>query len=267
MKALVTTLTALTLAGCANTKVDWPEEGKGGMAEGALEPLYSINPSQDFEPAHALRMDLDHSIRFLDILIVEGAQECFPATVLESREREHRIARELAGGLVDDAATNLVVHRRVLGQLERKLDHTRNRINCWEGLTLDRNPNDVAEELAQARALLNHDNQFVSAEDALNPKYKSNLSQAAFLIRRNPDWTLQVAGHTDDIDSEQNNELLGLQRAQRVIDYLLTQGIDLTRMSLMTQGELTPLAANDRSENRLVNRRVEIRVIPGTVLK
>ena len=125
----------------------------------------------------------------------------------------------------------------------------------------------MAEELAQARALLNHDNQFVSAEDALNPKYKSNLSQAAFLIRRNPAWTLEVAGHTDDIDSEQNNELLGLQRAQRVIDYLLTQGIDLARMSLMTQGELTPLAANDRTENRLVNRRVEIRVIPGTVLK
>lgn len=267
MRRLAVSALALAMAGCSTTRVDWPAPGHGGLAEGALEPIYSIDPSQGFEAAHGLRLDLDHSIRFLDVLVLEGARECFPASVLTAREREHRIARELAGGLVEDAATQLVIHRRFLGKLERKLDLTRNRVDCWKGLTLDRNPADVAEELAQARALLNHDNQFVSNEDALNPKYRDNLSQAAILIRRNPTWRLDVIGHTDDIDTQAHNSSLGLKRAQRVIDYLVGQGIELSRLSLSSAGELSPLASNDRSENKLVNRRVEVQIQPGQILR
>jgi outer membrane protein OmpA-like peptidoglycan-associated protein len=70
-----------------------------------------------------------------------------------------------------------------------------------------------------------------------------------------------VAGHTDSIGTEEYNYELGQRRAQRVAGYLVSQeGIDPTRVRVVSYGASKPLADNSTSLGRRSNRRVEILV-------
>ena len=50
-------------------------------------------------------------------------------------------------------------------------------------------------------------------------------------------------------------------------NYLVSQGIDAKRISLNGLGERFPRVPNNNESNRALNRRVEIAVIKGVVLK
>lgn len=70
-----------------------------------------------------------------------------------------------------------------------------------------------------------------------------------------------IAGHTDYTGTEEYNLYLGRIRAESVASYLSTKdGIDRSRMIVMTFGESAPVASNKTKEGREQNRRVEITV-------
>lgn len=77
-----------------------------------------------------------------------------------------------------------------------------------------------------------------------------------------------VVGHTDSIGSDSANQALSEQRAQAVIDALVSgQGVDASRLRAEGRGESEPIAPNespdgeDNPEGRQLNRRVEIIVL------
>ena len=72
---------------------------------------------------------------------------------------------------------------------------------------------------------------------------------------------LSIEGHTDSVGSDVYNEKLSGQRAGSVWKYLVSQGIDSSRMQAKGYGETQPIASNDTAEGRAKNRRVEIKVI------
>ena len=72
---------------------------------------------------------------------------------------------------------------------------------------------------------------------------------------------VEVAGHTDSIGTEEYNEGLSQRRAQSVLDYLVEQGINASRMTAKGYGESQPIASNDTSEGRAKNRRTELVVL------
>jgi len=88
-------LTVFGLSGCSS----WPEIGHGGLGEHHYELLSPTMPNQPLGPEHGLRFDLELTARHLDVLVIEGANICFPATVVQAKQRQHRIERELLGGL------------------------------------------------------------------------------------------------------------------------------------------------------------------------
>lgn len=80
-----------------------------------------------------------------------------------------------------------------------------------------------------------------------------------------PDVNLRVEGHTDSTGSDEINEKLSKERAKTVYDLLLAQGIPEERMSYEGYGPKFPVATNDTSEGRALNRRVEVVLKEGRI--
>jgi len=70
-----------------------------------------------------------------------------------------------------------------------------------------------------------------------------------------------VVGHTDDKWDADHNMKLSKARAATVRDYLISQGVDSTRMVTKGMGEDLPIADNTTRAGRAANRRVQILVL------
>ncbi len=78
--------------------------------------------------------------------------------------------------------------------------------------------------------------------------------------------TIVIAGHTDSTDSDARNRRLSTDRANSVLDYLMSHaGGALNRyasyFSAAGYGESRPVATNDTAQGRAANRRIEISII------
>lgn len=80
------------------------------------------------------------------------------------------------------------------------------------------------------------------------------LNQQASWIRQFPEVRFRVYGHTDAVGSSGYNKRLGLRRANAVVAYLSTQGIDRSRLeAVVSFGETQPVIVTSGRERR--NRR------------
>lgn len=78
---------------------------------------------------------------------------------------------------------------------------------------------------------------------------------AALLIEKN--FSLKLAGHTDNTGSMQTNMRLSKERAESVKAYLVSKGANPSRIEATGYGPTQPIANNDTAEGRQQNRRVE----------
>lgn len=75
-----------------------------------------------------------------------------------------------------------------------------------------------------------------------------------------------IAGHTDDVGSDDYNYELGQRRADRVAGYLVgREGIDPAQVRVVSYGPSKPVADNNTAQGRRANRRVEILVYQETI--
>ncbi len=73
-----------------------------------------------------------------------------------------------------------------------------------------------------------------------------------------PQATLKVVGHTDATGSAEYNQALSEKRAQAVADYIISNGVDASRVQAIGEGMNTPKASNKTAAGRIENRRVEV---------
>ena len=73
---------------------------------------------------------------------------------------------------------------------------------------------------------------------------------------------VHVVGHTDSVGSEAYNQRLSEQRAQSVVDYLVSTGVPRERLRAEGRGEMEPRDSNATEAGRQLNRRVELFVKP-----
>lgn len=82
------------------------------------------------------------------------------------------------------------------------------------------------------------------------------------LLIVNPSLSVQINGHTDNTGNAETNKTLSFKRASAVVDYLITHGIDASRLSAKGYGSERPIVSNDDEEGgRAINRRTEIEII------
>jgi len=68
---------------------------------------------------------------------------------------------------------------------------------------------------------------------------------------------VRVEGHTDSIGTEEYNQKLSQERAQSVVDYLVSNGVNGNNLIPVGMGETSPVANNDTDAGRALNRRVD----------
>jgi peptidoglycan-associated lipoprotein len=89
---------------------------------------------------------------------------------------------------------------------------------------------------------------------ALDQGAVDTLREQAGWIRQFPEVRFRVYGHTDKVGGNSYNKSLGLRRAKAVVNYLVSQGIDRSRLeAVVSFGETQPLIVTEGRERR--NRR------------
>lgn len=89
---------------------------------------------------------------------------------------------------------------------------------------------------------------------------KPLLDRAAQIINEVPDMKLMIIGHTDKTASSEYNMKLSQERAQAVKDYLVSKGVDASKLMTKGMGEKDPIADNSTDQGRFRNRRIEFTV-------
>ena len=90
---------------------------------------------------------------------------------------------------------------------------------------------------------------------------KGYLDTVADWIKSEPEISVEIGGHTDSVGSDSYNQKLSEQRAKAVHDYIVSQGVDKSRLSYKGYGESEPIATNETEAGRQRNRRVELKIL------
>ncbi len=182
-----------------------------------------------------------------------------------------RLAQAHAAAKADDA-------RVAAGQVERDqimlAARTREAENAKRATATALNQRDQAnEETARVQAELDAlkatptprgmvltlgDVLFDTGQSALKPGAARKLDQLAQFLTEHPDRRVQIDGFTDSVGTDAYNEELSQRRADAVRAALISRGIDASRIGTEGYGKAYPVANNNDSGGRQLNRRVEV---------
>jgi peptidoglycan-associated lipoprotein len=79
----------------------------------------------------------------------------------------------------------------------------------------------------------------------LRPESMVSLDKLVETLNDNPNVTIELMSHTDSRNTEEYNLALSQKRAQSVVDYLVSKGIELDRLQAKGYGESSPKVVND----------------------
>ena len=102
---------------------------------------------------------------------------------------------------------------------------------------------------------------FGNNETKIQPESEAELNKITSLLNENPNMKVQISGHTDNVGKKEANQLLSLNRAKSVVNYLIGKGININRLLPIGFGDTKPVASNDTEEGKKLNRRTEINVV------
>src|SRR5512133_2858046 len=117
-------------------------------------------------------------------------------------------------------------------------------------------PTPVKEKVTMAA-----DAHFDFDKAVLKPEGKAKLDDLVGKLKVVDLEVVIAIGHTDSIGSKAYNQKLSVRRADAVKAYLVSKGIEASRIHTEGKGEMQPIADNKTKEGRAKNRRVEIEVV------
>jgi len=118
----------------------------------------------------------------------------------------------------------------------------------------------TTEEVRSALAAMIH---FDYDKSSVRPDDAGTLDQKVAILQANPDLRIRVHGHCDERGSDEYNLALGNRRAQAAKQYLVSHGIDASRIETQSWGEERPLVDGHDEGSWSQNRRDEFEIIGG----
>jgi outer membrane protein OmpA-like peptidoglycan-associated protein len=79
-------------------------------------------------------------------------------------------------------------------------------------------------------------------------------------LKSNQQLEVEIQGHTDNTGRPDHNLVLSELRAKSVVEYLVINGIESTRLQFRGFGDTRPVAANENEEGKMLNRRTTIKI-------
>jgi outer membrane protein OmpA-like peptidoglycan-associated protein len=95
----------------------------------------------------------------------------------------------------------------------------------------------------------------------LRPESFIELDRVVTLLKENPSIEIELSAHTDSRGSDDYNFKLSDNRAKSCVEYIISRGIQPSRIKAQGYGETKPVVPNDTDENRQLNRRVEFTIL------
>ncbi len=102
---------------------------------------------------------------------------------------------------------------------------------------------------------------FDYGKSILRPASVDELDKIVQILKEKPEIKIEISGHTDNVSSERFNLRLSSNRANAVVNYLISHGINSNRLSAQGYGFSQPIADNESPDGRQKNRRVEMKIL------
>ncbi|MFC1841154.1 OmpA family protein [Thermodesulfobacteriota bacterium] len=95
-------------------------------------------------------------------------------------------------------------------------------------------------------------------KSTIKPAFYPELDHVVTILNKTPKLNVEIQGHTCSLGSEAYNQTLSEKRATAIMNYLISKGIDKSRLSAKGYGESKPVQSNDTEDGRKANRRVQL---------
>jgi outer membrane protein OmpA-like peptidoglycan-associated protein len=99
---------------------------------------------------------------------------------------------------------------------------------------------------------------FDTGKATLRAESATKLDVLVDFMKHKKSARVEISGHTDNVGNLKSNKALSAKRAEACRAYVMSRGIDGSRISAVGFGAERPVAPNDTGENRQKNRRIEI---------
>jgi outer membrane protein OmpA-like peptidoglycan-associated protein len=102
---------------------------------------------------------------------------------------------------------------------------------------------------------------FQLGKSKISPESHDELSLVVNMMKENSKMVIQLEGHTDYQGNARDNMKLSQERVGAVKNYLVSQGIEKSRIKTKAFGGTMPLSRDNTPEGHRLNRRVELRIL------
>lgn len=123
-------------------------------------------------------------------------------------------------------------------------------------------PLNVASELKARKEVNLYGIYFDFGSAVVKAESQAAIRQLADFLSQNPEASLRIEGHTDNVGQEAANQKLSEQRAQAVVEQLVNMNIVRQRLTFAGWGSQKPIADNATETGRSQNRRVSVVLLP-----
>jgi peptidoglycan-associated lipoprotein len=96
----------------------------------------------------------------------------------------------------------------------------------------------------------------------IRPTDAKTLDSNAQWLKRNPNHLLLIEGHCDERGTNEYNLALGERRAKSAMNYLVSQGVQASRITIISYGEERPVCTEKNESCWSKNRRSHFLVKP-----
>ena len=101
---------------------------------------------------------------------------------------------------------------------------------------------------------------FEAGKATLKGESSHELDRLVTILKQNQNIHIELEGHTDNKGSASVLMKLSQDRVESVKEYLVTHGIERSRITGKGYGATRPVAPSDSEENSSLNRRVEFKI-------
>ncbi len=183
-----------------------------------------------------------------DVTRLEASNTQTQSELDAARRREEELRRQQ-----QQAEARLATFRQMLGRFRAMIDQGRLRVRIVRGRMVIELPAGILFDSGDAR---------------LRREGEEVLRQVAQVLAQIPDRDFLVAGHTDNVQIGRggrfaDNWELSTARAVNVSRFLSQNGLAAEHIGAAGYAEFQPAVANDTEQNRALNRRVEIVLMPN----
>ena len=120
---------------------------------------------------------------------------------------------------------------------------------------------DGLRNIEEGSALILNNIFFETGKSTLLPQSNAELDKIAEFLAEGTVSQIEISGHTDNVGSDELNLKLSQARAQAVVNYLVSKGINANMLQAKGYGKTRPIDTNLTEQGKSNNRRVEFFVL------